>query len=295
MAEINPFVSVEYLEVARERVTQQFIGKPVFDKYLQILLAGEADIQNTLRQLMQLRSIETAVGVNLDNIGEIVGQPRELLEADLYEYFGFQGANKAQSMGTLEDTTLGGIFYSLGTPLGGNILLDDETYRKFIKAKIFKNVTSSTPEEFITVVNTIFNLPLSITFEGDGQAILMFGRLLTPFEKVLLQYVSYSQGFPSRLIPKTVGVRINYGEFQSDGYFGFQGAPGAKGFGDLFGTYGYGLGYGIKYGDSDFGQQPVWDNTCDGDILVGQEGANFTATIIGQEPATKGGVFATLF
>ena len=252
MSEINPFVEQPHLEIARERVTQQFIGKETFDKFLQILVAGDNDIQETLKQLMQLRSIDTAVGVQLDNLGEIVGQPRELLEADLYEYFGFQGAINAQSLGTTQDATIGGLFYSFGTPFGGNVNLDDETYRKFIKAKIFKNITSSTPEEFITVVNTIFDLPISITSEGDAQVTLMFGRILTPFERALLNYVSTSQGYPSRLIPKTVGVRINYGEFDGNSYFGFQGAPGAKGFGEFTGTYGYGLGWGLEYGDSDF-------------------------------------------
>jgi hypothetical protein len=253
---LNEFEIAPYLETARERVTEQFKlenGAVVFDKYLQILIEGHIEIQEALQDVMQLRSIDSAVGVQLDNIGEIVGQPRELLEADLYEYFGFQGADNAQSMGTLGNPSVGGLFYNFGTPLGGNVLLDDETYRKFIRAKIFKNVTSSTPEEFITVVNTIFQLPISITSEGDAQVTLMFGRLLTPFEKALLNYVSYSSGYPSRLIPKTVGVRINYGEFDGvNGYFGFQGAPNAKGFGELSGTYGYGLGYGLEYGDSDF-------------------------------------------
>ncbi|QDP50313.1 MAG: hypothetical protein Tp178MES00d2C33159851_103 [Prokaryotic dsDNA virus sp.] len=248
----NPFERVEHLEIARERVTEQFKGKDIFDKFLQILVAGDNDIQEALKDLMQLRSIDTAVGVQLDNIGEIVGQPRELLEADLYEYFGFQGSPNAQSMGTTQDATIGGLFYSFGTPFGGNVNLDDGTYRKFIKAKIFKNITSSTPEEFITVVNTIFDLPISITSEGDAQVTLMFGRILTSFERALLNYVSTSQGYPSRLIPKTVGVRINYGEFDGDSYFGFQGAPGAKGFGEFTGTYGYGLGWGLEYGDSDF-------------------------------------------
>lgn len=254
---LNEFEIAPYLETARERVTEQFKlenGAVIFDKYLQILIEGNVEIQEAIKQVMQMRSLESAVGVQLDNIGEIVGQPRELLEADLYEYFGFQGADNAQSMGTLGNTSVGGLFYNFGTPLGGNVLLDDETYRKFIRAKIFKNITSSTPEEFIRVVNYIFDLPISITSEGDAQVTMMFGRLLTPFEKALLNYVSYSAGYPSRLIPKTVGVRINYGEFQAGDYFGFQGAPGAKGFGEIDGTVGYGLGYGLNYGESDYTQ-----------------------------------------
>lgn len=249
---VNEFQTAPYLETARERVTYQFTDKLVFDKYLQLLIKGQIELQEVLKELMQLRSIDTAEGEQLNVIGRIVGQPRELLEADLYEYFGLQGATNAQSFGELGNVSIGGLFYNYGTPLGGNVLLDDATYRKFIKAKIFKNVTASTPEEFITVVNTIFDLPMSISSEGDAQVTLMFGRILTAFEKALLNYVSTSQGYPSRLIPKTVGVRINYGEFDGESYFGFQGAPGAKGFGEFTGTYGYGLGYGLEYGNSDF-------------------------------------------
>lgn len=249
----NPFEIVNYIEEARERVTEQFKTKEVFDKYLQLLIQGQMEIEDTLKQLMQLRSIDTATGAQLDNIGEIVGQQRELLEADLYEYFGFQGAINAQSMGEFGDKLQGGLFYNYGDPFGGNILLDDETYRLFIRAKIFKNVTASTPEEFIKVINLIFQTPTTVVSqEGNASVTLLFGRPLTNFEKALLGYISYSQGFPSRLIPKTVGVRINYGEFQAGNYFGFQGAPGAKGFGEISGTYGYGLGYGLNYGESDY-------------------------------------------
>lgn len=290
--QVNEFELTEYLTVARDRVTEAFKGRVVFDKYLQLLILGQGEIQEALKELMQLRSIDTAEGEQLNIIGRIVGQPRELLEADLYEYFGFQGAINAQSMGTTQDATIGGLFYSFGTPFGGNVNLDDETYRKFIKAKIFKNITSSTPEEFITVVNTIFDLPISISSEGDAQVTLMFGRILTSFERALLNYVSTSQGYPSRLIPKTVGVRINYGEFDSANYFGFQGAPGAKGFGDLTGSYGYGLGYGVKYGDSDFDlTKKVYENTMDGSVVYDGSGVYDSAVT----EVIEGGLFATLY
>lgn len=250
----NPYVEVPYLDQARDRVTEQFKDKTIFDNYLQILMSSQLDIQEAIKELMQLRSVDTAAGVQLDNIGAIVGQPRELLQADLYEYFGFQGALNAQSFGTTTDPTVGGLFYDNGKPFGGNILLDDTTYRLFIRAKIFKNVTASTPEEFIAVINLIFQTPVSLlASENNASVTLLFGRPLTSFERSLLNYISYSQGYPSRLIPKTIGVRINYGEFHANNYFGFQGTPGAKGFGDFDGTYGYGLGYGMDYGDSDYG------------------------------------------
>lgn len=248
-----PITSINYLTEARGRITEQFKEKVVIDRYLQLLIDQQTQLEQVFIDLLQKRSIDEATGAQLDIIGDIVGQPRELISADLFNFFGFQGALKADTFGDFGSATTGSKFYDFGTPLGGNVLLDDETYRLFIKAKILKNTISSTPEEFLTFINFLFGTnTTAILAEGTAEYTILFGRELSVFEQVLLNYVSTSQGFPSRLIPKTVGVRVNFGYFLADNYFGFQGAPGAKGFGDLTGTYGYGLGYGLEYGDSDF-------------------------------------------
>lgn len=260
------FTSIDYLEEARERVTYQFKEKEVFDKYIQLVIEQQTQLQNVFKDLLQKRSIDTATGVNLDIIGEIVGQPRELISADLFTFFGFEGALGADTFGNGLNSILGGKFFNFGDATGGNVLLDDETYRLFIKAKILKNTTASTPEEFISFVNYLFGTESTFVAEGQAEYTVFFGRPLTAFEQVLLNYVSTSAGFTSRLIPKTVGVRVNFGYFTDGEYFGFQGAPGAKGFGDLGtanGSYGYGLGYGLNYGDSDYTTDGyyIWEPT----------------------------------
>lgn len=247
------FLVIDYTEEARTRVTEQFKNKEVFDNYVQILTKGQIDLENTFKDLLQLRDIDTATGEQLNIIGRIVGQDRELIAADLYDFFGMIGALNAFPMGDINDPSIGGIFYSYGIDLGGNVELDDETYRTFIKAKIYKNITASTPEQFITAIKLIFGLDqLAVVAEGDASVTVLLGGQLTPLQRILLNYTSYSQGYPSRLIPKTVGVRINFGEYIPNGYFGFQDSPGALGFGDISGTYGYGLGYGLNYGQSDY-------------------------------------------
>ena len=249
-----PFESIDFLEEARQRTGEQFKDKDVIDRYLQLLLDQQESIQEVFKDLLQKRSIDEATGATLDIIGEIVGQPRELISADLFNFFGFQGALKADTFGDFGLPQVGSKFLNYGSPIGGNVLLDDETYRLFIKAKILKNRTASTPEEFLAFVNFIFGTDSTAIFEGQAEYTVLFGRELSSFEQVLLNYVSTSQGYPSRLIPKTVGVRINFGWFLANNYFGFQGAPGALGFGEFTGTFGWGLGYGLGYGDSDFSQ-----------------------------------------
>lgn len=248
-----PFVSEDYLTTAKDQITEQFKNKEILDLYLQLIIDQQYEIQQVFKDLLQKRSIDEATGAMLDIIGEIVGQPRELISVDLFDFFGFQGALKAGSYGDFGNPSIGSRWHDFGTPLGGNVLLDDETYRLFIKAKILKNNTASTPEEFLAFINFLFGTTTTAYLaEGDAEYTILFGRELTTFEQALLNYVSTSAGYPSRLIPKTVGVRVNFGYFLADNYFGFQGAPGAKGYGDLTGTYGYGLGYGLAYGDSDF-------------------------------------------
>lgn len=241
MSEIIPFAIENYLEVARSRVTEQFrynpedqSGAQVFDKYLQLLLGGKIELQEVFRQLMQERSIDTATGAQLDIIGDIVGQPRELIDTALLTFFAFQGYPDAQSYGDLNNSSLGGPYYDINNPLTGNTLLTDEQYRLFIKAKIIKNSTNSTPDQFIEFMRFVFGVDLSlIVAEGNAEFTLMIGAVLNSFEKVLLNYTSYSSGYPSRFIPKPIGVRVNFGEFIYDNVFGFQGFPNAKGYGDL--------------------------------------------------------------
>lgn len=228
------FTSKNYLAEARERVTEQLKGKPVFDKYLQTMILG-GDLQDTLKSLMTERSIDTAVGAQLDIIGSIVGQPRELISTDLFDYFAFEGYPAAGAYGDLDNTGVGGgYYYGLGEPLSGNTVLNDEQYRLFIKAKIAKNTTRATPDEMLEFISFVFGATINnVISEGTAEYTIMVGKELSRFERALFTYKTSKGGYESYFVPKPTGVRISFGQFPSDNYFGFQGAPGAKGYGDL--------------------------------------------------------------
>lgn len=254
MSEVNPFALELYLDVARSRVTEQFKTEdhPIFDSYLQLLLGGKIELQEVFRQLMQERSIDTAVGAQLDIIGEIVGQPREFIDTALLTYFAYLGYPDAESYGDLDDSSLGGFYRGVDDPLAGNTLLNDDQYRLFIKAKIIKNNTNATPNQLLEFLNFVFNSPHNqLVEEGDAAYTILVGKELSTFEKVLLTYISYSSGYPSRFVPKPIGVRVNYGTYINGDAFAFQGVVGAKGYGDLTTvatTGGYGSSYGLSYG-----------------------------------------------
>lgn len=234
MSQINPFEIKDYLDEARSRVTEQFKDKVVFDKYIQLLTSSGIDIQLVLQDLMQKRSLDTAVGVQLDILGDIVGQPRTLLDTALLKYFAFDGYPDGQTFGTLTDNSVGGSWYSLGDALTGNTLLNDEQYRLFIKAKILKNRSTATPNDFLNFISFVFGTQVnSIIVEGDASFTILVGKELTSFEKALLTYTSNVDGYDVPFIPKPVGVRVNYGQFPTNNFFAFAGVPTGKGFGDV--------------------------------------------------------------
>jgi hypothetical protein len=226
----NPFNTTDYLDEARSRVTEQFKDKDIFDRYLQLLISEAVILQDQMMGLMQLRSIDTAVGAQLDIIGEIVGRPRGLLTADQFKFFGFLTEPQAGSFGSLTDPQAGSTFYSLGVTKAGGRVPTDEEYRLLIKAKIIKNTTKSTTEDTINAFKFLFSAGQAFIDEYEPAKVRIgIGKLLTPTEKGLLFEF---QGAGS-LLPKTVGVNYEFLEFQSTRVFATEGFPGAYGAGDL--------------------------------------------------------------
>lgn len=227
---INQFEIESFLEVARERVTEQFKGKPVFDKYIQLLLGGFADLQEVARQLQQERSIDTAVGAQLDVIGDIVGRPRGLVTATVFQYHGFEGEPLAGTFGSLTDGTVGAPWYSLGAPLGISRPPSDEEYRLILKAKIIKNRTFATPEDVIAAYKFMFGTStVYITEPESGKASIGIGKILSAVERGLL----FDLGGVGSLLPKTIGVEYTYSEFNAGRVFATMGFVGGMGVGDI--------------------------------------------------------------
>ena len=227
---VNQFDREDYLEVARERVTEQFKEKPIFDRFLQVLLSGKFDIQNALEDLQTLRSLDTATGKQLDIIGDIVGRPRGLVYQDIFNYFGFAGTERAGSFGSLSDPTVGAPWYSVGAPTGNAREPSDEEYRMILKAKIIKNRTNSTPEQVIEAYKFVFGVPEVFLEEYAPAAVRVgIGKILTNVERSLL----FDLGGAGALLPKTIGVNYTYTEFQAGRVFATEGFPGGQGVGDL--------------------------------------------------------------
>lgn len=241
---INPFEVKDYLSEAKELITDQFKDKVVFNKHLELILHPRAEIQEVYRQLMQERSLDTAYGAQLDILGSLVGQPRTLINADLESFFGFLGDITADSFGTIGDPSVGSVYWDGIQARTGDITLVDDLYRTLIKAKILKNVTRATPEDMMRFCNFVFSTDSStVQNEGGGQFTMAVGKLLSKQEVGLLRWINTSAYYDSTLLPKPVGVRIDFAHFNGEKFFAFDGVPGAQG----FGTISYDMFYNGEY------------------------------------------------
>lgn len=197
--------------------------------YTQALNAGHTQLDELFNDLVERLNIDTAEGWLLDIIGRIVGQPRIVIDATDIDFFGFAGATPVPvGYGDLNNPGLGGRFRDGDEALTGNKRLNDSEYRVFLKARIFKNNTNSTPEEIIQAFSFIFNLDVIVlqdAFPRTGFGKITFGRQLSAAEKLLLN--------TDTIIPKTAGVSYTYAELPGPAPFGFVGFPGALGYGDL--------------------------------------------------------------
>ncbi len=217
---------IDHKELAISRLATQFKESTNLINYIRSLLVEANTLESVFNSLIEDRWIDTAEGIQLDIIGSIVGQPRVIIGAELFGYFGFAVNLESGPFGSVKDPSLGDRFRANKEPTTGNRELSDEEYRLWIRARIAKNITTSTPEEVISQVKFVTKAEQIILSDGDTQYSIAIGKLLSSDEKSIL--------LNTQIVPKTAGVRVNYqSQYDYNNFFGFQGVPNSAGLGSL--------------------------------------------------------------
>lgn len=127
----------------------QYDNSPLYQLWLNSYSDRAKEICEAYGTLELFFDIDTASGVWLDLIGIIIGQPREVIDSSLVNWFSHENVDPLNSGFGV------GKFWD-GKPLvGGNILIDDPDYRKVIKARAFKNNSGTTIND---IENSVFLL-----------------------------------------------------------------------------------------------------------------------------------------
>lgn len=213
------------------RLIEQYRNSPKLKAVVDLFAAEATELQDAQWSVLEGYVLDDAVGAALDVLGAIVGLRRPLVDAEIFDYFGFAGASGAEGFGDEDDPSEGGRFLSTFGELTGQVPMEDEDYRLHIRAKILRNFGQATPEDILEIVRLVF--PDSGVTTVDATKVaninLVFGRKLSTIEKGLLA-IDDLNGQGDRLIPRSAGVSIDYVESLGSAAFGFAGSPGV-GFG----------------------------------------------------------------
>jgi len=205
-----------------DRLASQFKDSENLRGMLSAHLLEYEDLDIAYEDLAEDRYLDTAQGVQLDGIGEIVGLPRPVAPIDLVGVFGFIDDETAQGFGTLANSDTGGNFVSLGTatqPIG------DDLYRTLLRVKIQVNKTAMTNEDVISIISFAFGgILVRYILITNTKPTYEIGKILTQFEiDVILP-----------LIPVMIGIdSADYKVMHNETPFGFSGDDTSLGFGTL--------------------------------------------------------------
>lgn len=209
------FKEVDFLEEAKERVTDQFEVKEVFNKYLDVMLYNNIELLQEFKDLKQLLNVDNASGETLNLIGRIVGQDRIITDITTIIYFAFEGYALGTGYGAIGNLGSTGNYKDLyDTSEGEKVLLSDTEYRLFIKARMFKNNMTATPKGLLDLMEGVVGRRDAVRFEDGGAKVKVYiSSDLTLLEKAILRFALRGDQFDEYFLPIPVGVGGEFSEF----------------------------------------------------------------------------------
>ena len=136
-----------------------FVESENLKKVIEVILNQyQIDQEKYLWLIDNILNLEIAEKYHLDFIGQLVGQDRFLVNFNQEKYFGFLGSYQSETLGTLSDESVGGYWNSVDNFISSSARrLNDEEYKRIIKARIIYNNSNCLMNDLVNVVNLITN------------------------------------------------------------------------------------------------------------------------------------------
>lgn len=190
-------------------------NKPRFVNMLAALIQPMIDAQNMLAALTADFDLDTAVGVQLDVVGQWLGRSRYLTTPLTGVYFTLHAAgDTVQRDGFDQGQWLGN--YDPTTQI---IAMPDDTYRKILKLQAIANVWDGTVPSIQAAFNAVYP-GVVVQDLGDQSGGLMTMDVLIPgIDMNSLELAALEQDFPIK--PSGVHVNIIESSVSTTPIFGF--------------------------------------------------------------------------
>ena len=184
-----------------------FIESENLKKVIEVILNQyQIDQEKYLWLIDNILNLEVAEKYHLDFIGQLVGQDRFLVNFNQEKYFGFLGSYQSETLGTLSDPNVGGYWNSVDNFISSSARrLNDEEYKRIIKARIIYYNSICLMNDLVKVVNLITNRTDNrISLVKHGQLVIK-----STDESGLLTYFFDRLELEDNILPITYGVSVS--------------------------------------------------------------------------------------
>lgn len=184
----------DFIEAYLDLLIFQYRDKPNASAEIQAIINPFNNIFNLYNSFDSAFDVDYGVGNQLDVLGRIVGQNRQIEKAVPKEYFGFVNKNSNAK-------EFGYPFFKKGDDLFASLNLNDSEYRFFLKLKIAKN----------NMQNNIFSVSNLAAWALNG-----FGYVENNYDMTLTLnlHESFNIDFGELfvildMLPRPMGIRYN--------------------------------------------------------------------------------------
>lgn len=148
-------ISLDYLAEYYQLEPSLFRESDNLHSLLQAIFQAYSTQQEDFLWLSQnILNIDVAEKWHLDFIGNLVGQSRVLIDFESERNFGFEDAYRSDTFGSKIDSGIGGYWKSRANFNNASAkILDDELYRRVIKARTVYNSSDCTPNSLLLALN----------------------------------------------------------------------------------------------------------------------------------------------
>lgn len=196
--------------------------KPKFAATVKLLSGYYADCAKVAASIPGLYDLDNAAGVQLDAVGQWVGQSRNIPGVVVGAFFGFLIGTGAEGdpSGVAYPTptpfgeegsfdTAWGPWYESGSLATPNITLDDPTYKRILRARIIRNTVNSGAANqwggvsgyLLQIANIVFpGGTKSLSYGGARVVTVYLGRALTPLETAIIAATD--------IFPRAAGIQL---------------------------------------------------------------------------------------
>ncbi|PYY72191.1 hypothetical protein CRX42_02350 [Pseudomonas jessenii] len=155
-------MNMDHVARAKSRIINEYSNKQRMVRWLTITpeIANQY-LEDPLAQVYASYDVDTVTDEMLDVIGRIVGMPRPILRAAEFDVFGYVGNDNYTN-------------YNVAPYIGDGEAVDaplnNDLYRKLIKAKIARNISDGTADSIIQLVEIIIGVKVTALVDNQDKS-----------------------------------------------------------------------------------------------------------------------------